>query len=87
LAARAFSALDSYVYGFGRQQLNMSAGSGASLEERTEAFRRAVPADEFPFLTEMVAHYALKGDDDDRTDFDFGLDLILDGLERVLESR
>ena len=26
MAARAFSLLDSYIYGFGRQQLNMSAG-------------------------------------------------------------
>ncbi len=86
-AARAFSVLDSYVYGFGRQQLNMSAGRGASVEETTEAFMRAIPADEFPYLTEMVVDYALKGDYDDGADFDFGLDLILDGLERVLESR
>ncbi len=52
-----------------------------------EAFRRAIPADEFPYLSEMVVDYALKGGYDDGADFDFGLDLILDGLERVLESR
>jgi len=86
-AARAFSVLDSYVYGFGRQQLNMSAGGGASLEEMAEAFRRAIPADEFPYLTEMVVEWALKGDYDDSADFDFGLDLILGGLERVLKSQ
>jgi len=86
-AARAFSVLDSYVYGFGRQQFNMSAGSGASVEEMAEAFMRAIPADEFPYLTEMVVDYALKGNHDDSADFGFGLDLILDGLQRVLESR
>ena len=65
----------------------MSAGGGASLEEMTEAFMRAIPADEFPYLTEMVVDYALKVDYDESADFAFGLDLILDGLQRVLESR
>jgi AcrR family transcriptional regulator len=87
LAARAFSLLDSYVYGFGRQQLNMSAGPDVKPEETTEAFLRAIPADEYPYLREMVVEYALKGAYDDSDDFDFGLDLILDGLQRVLESR
>jgi len=86
-AAMAFSVIDSYVYGFGRQQLNMSAGSDTSFEEMAEAFMRAIPVDEFPYLTEMVVDYALKSGYDDSADFAFGLDLILDGLERFLESR
>lgn len=85
--ARAFSLLDSYVYGFGRQQFNMSAGGDASLEQVTEAFRSAIPVDEFPHLTEMVVDYAMKGDYDEGADFAFGLELILDGLERTLERR
>ncbi len=85
-AAGAFSLLDSYVYGFGRQQLNMSGG-GVPRGETTEAFKSAIPADEFPYLTEMVVDYALKGDYDASADFGFGLDLILDGLERGLERR
>jgi hypothetical protein len=48
LAVRAFSAIDSYVYGFGRQQLNMSAGEGdATPEELAEAFLSAIPADAY----------------------------------------
>jgi AcrR family transcriptional regulator len=86
-AARAFSLLDSYVYGFSRQQFNMSAGGGASLGEMTEAFMSAIPVDEFPYLTEMVVDYALKVGYDENADFGFGLNLILDGLERVLERR
>jgi AcrR family transcriptional regulator len=83
LALRAFSAIDSYVYGFGRQQLNMSAGEGDALpEEMAEAFLSAIPADEFPYLTE-VTEYTLRGGYDDSADFEFGLGLILDGLERA----
>ena len=51
-ALRAFSLLDSYIYGFGRQQLNMSAGGDAEPEEMAEAFLRALPADEYPYLRE-----------------------------------
>jgi len=84
LAVRAFSLLDSYVYGFGRQQLNVAAAPDAKPEEMTEAFLSAIPADEYPYLREMVVDYAMAGGHDESADFDFGLDLILDGLQRLL---
>jgi hypothetical protein len=83
LAARAFSVLDSYIYGFGRQQLNMSAGSGAEPEEMAEAFLSAIPADEYPYLRELIVEHAMKSGYDESADLAFGLDLILDGLERL----
>jgi len=85
LAAHAFSVLDSYIYGFGRQQSNMSAGSGAEPEEMAEAFLRAIPADEYPYLREMVVEHAMDSGYDDRADFGFGLDLILEGLQGLLD--
>ena len=84
LAVRAFSLLDSYVYGFGRQQLNVSAGGDLEPEELGAAFLRAIPADEYPYLREMVVDYAMKAGYDASADFDFGLDLILDGLQGLL---
>jgi len=83
LAARAFSLLDSYIYGFGRQQLNMSAAPDVAPEELAEAFLRAIPADEYPYLREMVVEYAMDAGYDESADFEFGIDLILDGLERL----
>jgi AcrR family transcriptional regulator len=83
-AARAFSVVDSYIYGFGRQQFNLAAGGDATPEKTTEAFLKAIPADEYPYLREMVVGYALEAGYDDSADFEFGLDLILDGLERLL---
>jgi len=85
MAARAFSVLDSYIYGFGRQQLNMSAGRDIEPEEMGEAFLRAIPADEYPYLREMVVDYAMNSSYDESADFEFGLDLILDGLQRLLD--
>jgi hypothetical protein len=84
-AARAFSLLDSYIYGFGRQQLNVSAGPDVTPEEMAEAFLRTIPADEYPYLREMVVEHAMKSGYDESADFGFGLDLILDGLQRLLD--
>jgi AcrR family transcriptional regulator len=83
LASRAFSILDSYIYGFGRQQLNMSVAPEITPEEMAEAFLQAIPADEYPHLREMVVEHAMKAGYDEGADFAFGLDLILDGLERL----
>ena len=85
MAARAFSVLDSFIYGFARQQLNMAAGPDSEPEESTEAFLRAIPADEYPYLREMVVDYAMVSNHDERADFEFGLDLVLGGLERLLD--
>ena len=85
VAARAFSLLDSYIYGFGRQQLNVSVEGDMAPEEMAAAFLRAIPADEYPYLREMVVDHAMATGRDDGADFEFGLDLILDGLERLLD--
>ncbi len=85
LALHAFSTLDSYVYGFGRQQLGLEAGGGDT-PEMIEAFLAAIPADEFPYIREVITEQMLKFGWDEDTDFEFGLGLILDGLERARES-
>ena len=86
LAARAFSLLDSYIYGFGRQALNVSAEGDTTPEEMAESFLRAIPADQYPYLREMVVEHAMDSGYDEDADFVFGLDLILDGLQRVLDG-
>jgi AcrR family transcriptional regulator len=82
-AARAFSLIDSYVYGFGIQQFNFSAGSEAPPEEMAEAILAIIPAEEYPYLHRMASH-AMQVGYDAEADFDFGLEIILDGLERIL---
>ena len=64
----------------------MSAGSDVEPEEMAEAFLRAIPADEYPYLREMVVEYAMDSGYDESADFEFGLDLILDGLQRLLDT-
>ena len=86
MTLRAFSLIDSYIYGFGRQQFNMGAAGDVSPEEIAEGFLQAIPADEYPYLREVVVDHAMVAGYDDSADFEFGLDLILDGLRRLLNS-
>lgn len=81
-ALRGFSVLDSYIYGFGRQQLNQAAG-GAPTEEKAAAILSVIPAEEYPYL-HRVASLAMATGYDAEADFEFGLEIILDGLGRVL---
>lgn len=82
-AARAFSLLDSYVYGFGIQQFNFSPDSDASPEEMAEAVLAFVPAEQYPHLNRIATH-AVESGYDAEADFAHGLEIILDGLQRSL---
>lgn len=83
-AGRAFSLLDSYVYGFGQQRANMAPpGEAEGMDKRAEAFRASMPAETFPHLERMAA-WAMEAGYDEAGDFEFGLSLILDGLGRLL---
>jgi hypothetical protein len=58
------------------------AGEGEPVSLPADRSRRAVPAGEIPYLAEM--HVQVRHDDE--VVFRFGLDLILDGLERLREA-
>ncbi|WP_374458321.1 TetR/AcrR family transcriptional regulator [Nocardioides sp.] len=79
LAAHAFSVLDAYVYGFVLTEVNLPFQPGEPAEDFIEELR-AVMA-EHPHLAEMVAEQVVGRDYAYGDEFDYGLALILDGLE------
>ncbi|GAA5084603.1 AcrR family transcriptional regulator [Thermocatellispora tengchongensis] len=85
-AAHAVSVLDGYIYGFTIQELSLPFESSADLEDVAGALVERMPRDEFPHLTEMILEHALKPGYSYAEEFDIGLDLILDGLQRQRES-
>jgi len=78
--ALAFMAIDSHIYGFTLQELALPFNRD-SMPEVAATFVAQVPA-EYPNLRAM-AELAAGGTDAVGVDFEFGLDLILDGLERL----
>jgi AcrR family transcriptional regulator len=83
MAAHAFSVMDGYIYGFALQQVNLPSTTSAESAELAENILRELPAHDYPYLAEMIVEHALKPGYDYAEEFEFGLDLILDGLERV----
>jgi AcrR family transcriptional regulator len=80
-ATHAFWLLDSYIYGFVIQEAGLPFGTSEQLVEMAEIVLPQLSAAEYPRLNEAaVAGYASGSDYTD--EFEFGLDLILEALER-----
>jgi hypothetical protein len=86
LAAHAYSLLDSYIYGFALEQASLPFQTSEEAGEVANSIRRQFPVDAYPHLMEMAVKHVLQPGYDYADEFEFGLDLILDGLERVLNT-
>jgi AcrR family transcriptional regulator len=86
LVAHAFSALDSYIYGFAMQQRSLPFETGEETAELATAIMAGFPAGQYPHLVELTVDHVLQPGYDYGAEFEFGLDLILDGLERALRA-
>ncbi len=84
LVDRAWNAMDSYIYGFTLQELNFPFQPEEYAEVAAE-YRPQLPADEYPHLAELT-ELVMSKRHDGVANFEFGLDLILDGLERALDE-
>jgi AcrR family transcriptional regulator len=88
MTVHAYSVQDSYIYGFALQERDMSSESAddfAAEAQRQMHEYQAVLAD-YPHLVEVVGGYVAKAGYDYATEFLFGLDLILDGLDRLRDA-
>lgn len=83
LTAHAFSALDSYIYGFALQQRSLPFETGEQAAELADAILAQFPADDYPHLAELTVQHVLQPGYDYGHEFEFGLDLLLDGLENA----
>ncbi len=84
IVSRAVMALDSHIYGFALQELAWPF----DVEDAPQAaatFARGLPAGDYPNLVAM-AEMVTTAPDGVQVDFEFGLDLILDGLERLRDT-
>jgi AcrR family transcriptional regulator len=81
-AVHALSVMDAYIYGFALQEKNLPFETADQVSEVMTIQREHVPhMDDYPYLVEVATEMAQAGYDY-ATEFEFGLDLILDALER-----
>jgi hypothetical protein len=85
MTVHAYSVQDAYIYGFVLQETDMSPETPddfAAVAQQQMVDYREVLAD-YPHLVEVVGGYVAEAGYDYAKEFLFGLDLILDGLERL----
>jgi AcrR family transcriptional regulator len=86
LTAHAYSLLDSYIYGFALQEASLPFGTTEETAEVAQDIAGQMPAGEYPHLAELVTAHALQPGYQYGREFEIGLDLILDALERIADS-
>jgi AcrR family transcriptional regulator len=84
VAVHAYSLMDSYIYGFALQDRSMTGDISAEAQRRRKVVsaRHPDPAEAYPYLIEVAEQFAQHGYDYGQ-EFEFGLDLILDGIQRL----
>ena len=82
MTVHAYSVQDSYIYGFALQEKHLPFDAPEQVSEVMEIQSQSVPEmADYPYLVEVATEMAKAGYDY-ATEFEFGLDLLLDGLER-----
>jgi AcrR family transcriptional regulator len=84
MTVHAYSVQDAYIYGFALQEADMASETPDDFAAEAQRQMREYEAvlAEYPHLVEVVGGYVAKSGYDYATEFVFGLDLILDALEK-----
>jgi AcrR family transcriptional regulator len=83
MAAHAYSLLDAYIYGFALTKMSLPFDDTSDIADVAQEMLEPFPAGEYPNLLAFITEHAMQPGYDFADEFEYGLDLILDGLERV----
>jgi len=82
MAAHAHSLLDAYIYGFALTRVALPFESSDDVAGIARATLEPLSPSEYPNLVEFVTEHAAQPDDDHGGEFAYGLEIILEGIER-----
>jgi AcrR family transcriptional regulator len=78
----AYHVLDGHILGFSLWQASHTY-SDIDVAEMTERFKNTITPEVYPYLNEHAQQHFTEGPHSEVRAFEFGLDLILDGLRRI----
>ena len=81
----AYHVLDGHIFGFSFWQTS-HAYSDADASDMVAMFARTITVDEYPYLHEHGQQHFTESVPHEVSAFEFGLDLILDGLEQARDG-
>lgn len=84
--AHAYSLLDAYIYGFALTKMNLPFDETTDMAAMAEGMLEPFPVDEYPNMVAFITDHAMKPGYDFADEFEYGLDVILDGLDRQVTS-
>jgi hypothetical protein len=85
LAGHAYAVLDAVVFGYVHTELSLPFATPAETQAVASAIFDALPPGAFPHLVELTKEQVLRPGYSFSNEPGWGLDLVLDGLERALE--
>jgi len=85
MTAHAYSLLDSYIYGFALQEASLPFDTPEKTTQVAQEIFGQFPAGAYPHLTELTTQHVLQPGYHYGGEFEIGLDLILDALERTAD--
>lgn len=85
-AAHAYSLLDSYIYGFALQEINLPFNTSDEAAPVAASMMAQMPPGQYPYLTEMAVEHVLQPGYAYSHEYEVGLELILDGLQKLRDA-
>jgi len=83
MVATAYSLMDAYIYGFALTKMNLPFEDTSDIVEMSENMLAPFAAGEYQNLADFITEHAMRPGYDFANEFEAGLDVVLDGLERV----
>jgi hypothetical protein len=83
MVAHAYSLLDGYIYGFALTKITIPFRTEEEIETVTQSMLEPFPMSAYPNLVAFVSEHIMQPGYDFADEFEYGLDLILEGLERA----
>jgi AcrR family transcriptional regulator len=84
MTVHAYSVQDAYIYGFALQENSLPFGTPEETAEVAQTIMAEFAAGTYPHLTEIAVEHVLQPGYDYGNEYQFGLELILDGLDQAL---
>jgi AcrR family transcriptional regulator len=86
MVAHAYSLMDGYIYGFALTKMNLPFDATNDITEMAQTMLEPFPEGEYPNMVAFITEHAMQPGYDFADEFEWGLDVLLDGVEREQAS-
>jgi len=87
MTAHAYAILDSYLFGFALEEASLPAGGSEGIQELAADIAAVFDAEAYPNLSEFTIEHVMKPGYSFGASFEFGLDLIIDGIDSASKKK